>query len=399
MQLPHQHPTLFSYPKYISACACILLSACSGSGGDSGTAQVGSINLDSSASAMIIDASSYQDYAYLNLESGEMLELSEAQATASDAWHIAFRRASVKLNGGTSGPGNVSGALTAAQEDFYDAQGEPDSNVFLNATPDQEAEHLAPELDISSLDFISDDYSAAIQGSGNMTGTDIDMGWYRYNFATHQTSLNNENWWLLRSNLGTSYARFRATALAYDPLTGLDVTFDFDVQANGTDQFATTASFNAHVDAAGGQDCFDFDTNSAVSCDHPAWDIKLEIDGRNWHLWSNGGVSGSGSGGAFGPFTSTEASAYTAGHISPEGIDISAHYSSDASVGIFHENSWYAYNLQGNHKLWPNYRTFAIDTDSSDPAAAKFLLQIVNYYSDTGISGHPNIRFIEITSN
>ena len=206
-----------------------------------------------------IDASSYTEYTYINLDTGEVLALDEAAAATSTDWHLGFNRTNVKLNGGASGPGRVEGALGVAQDDFYNGSDEPIANVFLNASGESEEEHLLGSIDVSGLSFSADENVAAIQGSGDVLNETIyDMGWYFYNFSTHTTSLNDETWWLLKSNLGTSYAKFHATAFNYDSLTGLDVTFEFDVQADGTDQFATTATFNAHVDAGGGSDCFDF---------------------------------------------------------------------------------------------------------------------------------------------
>lgn len=393
----HRRPAI---SKGLSVMACVgLLSACSSSSNNTPASEVGSENLDARVTSTIIDASDYTKYQYLNLNSGELIVLNEEQAALSDQWHIAFRRASVKLNGGTSGPGRVAGALAIAQEDFYEDSGDADLNVFLNATADQEADHLDPDMDTSALSFISDTYSAAIQGSGETVGTEIDLGWYRYNFISHQTSLNADNWWLLRSSEGTSYAKFHASSFAYDPAAGLDVTFDFEVQATGSSQFSSTASFEAHIDASGGTSCFDFDNDAEVSCDTAIWDIKLEIDGRNWNLWTHSGVSGDGEGGAFGPFNSAQAALYTAGHLSPEGVNIDSHYDTDTSAGIFNDNLWYAYNLQGAHKLWPNYRTYAITTDTDDVAAPRYLLQITNYYSDAGVSGHPNIRYIAVNQD
>ena len=139
-----------------------------------------------------------------------------------------------------------------------------------------------------------------------------------------------------------------------------------------------------------------FDTNSTVACSNADWDLKLEIAGYDWNLWTNNGISGEGDGGAFGPFTTVEADGYTAGHITSGGTNIANHYSTDISAGIFADNLWYAYNLEGAHKLWPNYRTYVIDTDSSDENAPVYKLQITDYYSNIGTSGHPSIRYVKI---
>ena len=341
-----------------------------------------------------IDASSYTDYTYFNLETGQVVALTEAEAAASTNWHVGFRRNAIILNGGTSGSGSVEGALGAAQDDFYAAD-EPVNNVFLNASADAEDDHLLATYDVSTLTFTEDAHQASILGSGAFIPPDtIDGGWYLYNTTTHAITVNDANWWFVRSNLGTSYAKFNATALTYDRVTGLDVTLSFDVQADGTNQFATTATFNASVPSAGGEDCFDFDANTAVACSSADWDVKVEIAGRNFNIWTNGGVSGDGDGAAFGPVDAADAALYTSATIAPgSGTDISRHYTADANASVFTENAWYAYNLEGNHKLWPNYRTYLIDLDSNDNTSAVYKLQVTSYYNEIGLSGHPSIRY------
>ena len=53
------------------------------------------------------DASSPTDFVYLNLAGGT--RVSPSDPAASTEWHMAFRRFSVRLNSGVSGPGSVSG--------------------------------------------------------------------------------------------------------------------------------------------------------------------------------------------------------------------------------------------------------------------------------------------------
>jgi hypothetical protein len=53
-------------------------------------------------------------YLYLDLIAGARVEVSDLEAATSIAWHVAIKRASVKLNGGDSGPGAVAAARVAA---------------------------------------------------------------------------------------------------------------------------------------------------------------------------------------------------------------------------------------------------------------------------------------------
>src|SRR5690606_21187475 len=172
------------------------------------------------------------DYVYFTLAGGETVALSAEQAAASRDWHIASRRTNVKLNGVASGPGSVAGALLAPRGDFYDADGEADPNVVLNSQVHSEVVHLRGQVTPAAR-LVSDSVSTALEGSGDMVGGQMDMGWYYYNLTTHTLSLNDTIGWLLKSGEGDSYARFHATAFAYSSTDGLDVTFEFDVQPSG----------------------------------------------------------------------------------------------------------------------------------------------------------------------
>lgn len=376
----------------------VYLPGCVGSGSGSNTVDNGSNRSGEEGTpqfnSAILDASDYDNYTYFNLDTGEALSLSAAEAATSTDWHIGLRRYGVILNGGDSGPGNVKGAIAATQADFY-LDDEPNDSVFLNATAASELEHLLASYDASALSFVADTKSAAISAPETMNGTNIDMGWFNYNVATHAITLNDQNWWLLRSSAGDSYAIFHATSLSYDSTDGLSVNFEFDVQPKDVDTFTSNATFEASIPAAGGENCFDFDSDTTVACDDANWDLKLEVVGRNWNLWVNGGISGNGNGGAFGHLEDAVAATYTSATTSPTGESIAFLYSADASAGIFESSPWYEYDLEGRHQLWPNYRVYLIDTDSSNEDAAQYALQITTYYADNGVSGFPRIRYVE----
>ena len=346
---------------------------------------------ETSFETVTLDASDYTNYTYFNLDSNEVVELSAEEAATSTDWHIGLRRTAVIVNGGASGSASVAATLAAAQDDFYDAEGNADSNVFMNATADSEEEHLLETYDLSTLEFSADVIVPAIEGIKEDIGGGIyDYGWYNYDSNTHQTSLNDDNWWLLKSNTGTSFAKFRATA--YDRSEGLAATFEFFVQGEGEEAFSDTA-VNFEVNLTSGTACFDFDAGETVDCGTSTdWDVQVEFPGRSPKLWVNGGVTADGNGGAFGPFSTEDIADYNAGD-SVNGTSITRHYATDATEGVFSESSWYAYSLAGNHKLWPNFRTYIVDTDTTDESAAKYKLQVINYYSELDTSGHLTIRY------
>ena len=53
------------------------------------------------------------------------------------------------------------------------------------------------------------------------------------------------------------------------------------------------------------------------------------------------------------------------------------------------DSNWYAYSLQGQHKIYPNYRVYVADTGSE-----KYKFQITSYYDpDDGTSGVLSLRY------
>ncbi len=192
---------------------------------------------------------------------------------------------------------------------------------------------------------------------------------------------------------GTTYSKFVLDAVSYS-----EITVRYETQATDTTQFASgEKTLTAAVADGATELCLDFDAQAAADCSGSDWDLRYEINlaARAINLWSNGGVYGDGNGAAFGAIAASELAAYTSATM-VDSTSIAAHYSADSASSIFSESSWYAYNLSGAHKLWPNFRTYIVDADSNTENSKKFAVQISNYYS-LGGSGSPEIRFKKIT--
>lgn len=369
-----------------------LLTGCGGSSDnkiDDNPDNGGSDNGGDGITRMVVDASSSDTMAYLNLASGEVLNLTAAQAAESEDWHLALRRYNIQLNGGASGPGAVVGVVGDDQADFYDDSGEPVANVFLNATPDSELEHL------------KDTFTAPARWSQDSVVSGLGEAWYNYDHSNGNMSANSDNGYLLRSGEGDSYARLRATEFTFPTRTGQGITsfeFSFDVQPAGTEQFTGTATFTGSIPPEGGERCFDFDSNATVDCANSEnWDLVLGFADRSLYLRTNSGPSGNGDGGAFGPMTWSDLSDYTSATTDPGGNSLASHFNADSTGGVFVDHGWYAYNLSEQHQLWPNYRVYLIDTDRNDDASPVYAVQLIGYYGDDGESGQPVLRWREVT--
>jgi len=332
-------------------------------------------------------------YTYFNLATNAVVELTDDEAETSSDWHIGFKRTNFKLNSGVSGPASVEGAVADAQDDFYDAATSDDPNpivsIFTNATPDSERAAFDAVTTADSLSFVADRYIPEITGDGSSNG------WWLYaGPPTHAISANADKWWLVKSAAGDSYVKFNVTDIVQ---ASRDITLELYIQGAADNAFSTMAtSWTAAIGAVGGSKCFDIDVADEVDCTAAAtdWDVKVEVsaDGRDWNIWTNGGVSGSGSGGAFDPAT---AETYVSGTNSPNDINITRFYRADSVGGLFKDNTWYAYNVlnQSPPFLWPNYRVYVIDTDVDDTDAAQYKLQVLSFYDDAGTSGMIKIRF------
>lgn len=318
---------------------------------------------------------------YLNLETGQMVE-------EDGDWHIAANRLSFKLNSGASGSGSVGGALAVPQDEYYDGSGQPVANVFTNATINSEEEHLHGIFE----EPVSWQEDAFVSAFG---------GWEAWSVYTggEGPSAGDVNeapdvGYLVRSAEGNSYARMRVVDFYFPTRAGMgieDFTFEFDVQGSGEDAFSDTpVIFEPPADYDGGDVCFDFDAAAIVDCaTSNLWDVQVGFSGRAWYLKSNSGVSGEGSGGASDLMTWAELDA------TDSDPGVSQIYSTDSTGGVFTESTWYAYNLTGQHKIWPNFRTFLIKSDVNDADSKVWALQIIGYY-DEGTSGNPTVRWLAV---
>ncbi len=193
-----------------------------------------------------IDASGSDAWVYFDLQNGAVVDLTDEAAATSTAWHIAFKRYELKLNGGSSGSSTVAGYLAKTLDGFYDSSGNAIASRFTSTTP---ADTLA---DLTANDYTAPTSSSAwvrdSEGSvlspaytGSYPGA-LDYGFYSYNPTAgstanepaHRLTPNTDAGALLRSGAGTSYARVHLTTITYaDPTSATSAqtwTFEFNVQ-------------------------------------------------------------------------------------------------------------------------------------------------------------------------
>ncbi len=341
-------------------------------------------------------------YTYVNLGTGAVADLSDADAATSSDWDIAFKRSSVKLNGGLSGPKGVVGYFAGNNPEAYgpdgsDTNDKPDPLLpwFQAATADTELADFeavtAAQIPAES-EFKADQLVRAIKGDGTNDGW-----WFYHGAPTFAVTAVATNWWVLKSAEGNSYAKFHVADLVRDTTASVRrFTLEWYYQGSADAAFGATLQTRAvEVPLAGGATYVDIDApaDDADPSNVPNWDLKIEYDGtaREYRITLNGGVSGTGKAAAFGPTTTPDT--YTTGTDST----LTTHYKSDSAGGIFVDSSWYAYGQdfdpKVDHKLWPNYRVYLIKSGTD-----VYKLQTLSYYHPQATtSGWYTIRFENVT--
>ncbi len=319
-------------------------------------------------------------HTYFSFESGAVVELTDDEAATSNAWDIAFKRSAIKLNGGISGSKGVTGYYVKNNTEAYNAEGDAVVSWFDTATKETELEDLnsITEADIpADSEFTADSLVKAIKGDGS---TD---GWWLYDPATHLVSANATKYWVIKTSEGTSYAKVKIDSLT-KTASFREIAVSFSLQATGESVFSnTTFQHTFNVPLGSGYLYYDFDSQTEVSSDNNNWDIKIGYEAMNYNIFLNGGVSGTGSAAAFGPFESSDE--FLSGSVVP-------FFTSDSSGGLFVTSSWYAYSLANDNKLYPNYRVYIINSGTNS-----YKLQILSYYHpETTESAYITIRFEKI---
>ncbi|MEM6987813.1 MAG: HmuY family protein [Pseudomonadota bacterium] len=347
-------------------------------GGGNDAAQFSEITIDGSAGGFgAAPDNPANKFTYFNLERGEVVELTDAEALLSSDWDMGFKRTAIKFNGGFSAGGSVGSAVLDNQDEYYNADGSANTSVFLNRVAADEVAALTAAT-ADGATFVEDEAKPGIPSDGS------DTSWWTYDPATRTVRPNNQAWFAVRGADGRSFAKGRVTAIDTPSRT---VTIELFIQSADAAAFSTTATtWVADIDDAGGIACYDFDTSAAVDCvsGDGQWDLRLEIssNAREWTLWTNGGAYGSGrEGGSLGGMTPDQAERIVASG------DV-FRYAADSVGNAASDSSWYAYNLEGNNRLWPNYRVYGVQTGSG-----QYAFQVVSYYNpDSGASGWFTIR-------
>jgi len=312
----------------------------------------------STTQSLTVDAS--QAFAYVSL-GDPATAITVADAATSSAWDLRLYATAVTLNGGSAGPGNVSG--------YCVCQNAQATTAALQA--------MTPDNQLTGFDAVTASQVPASSQFATDQLSPVIAGWYT-GTAPNVAAAPSISWILRKGTSTAILGKFRVTSIQNATATAAgSVTFEYALQGAAGGAFGAVVTKTVSVGA--GTVYFDL-TAGAVST-ATAWDLAF----TGYTIKTNGGVSGSGSVMALPdnvtPFASIDAT-YAA--TAPAQA-----YRADEFGGVFTANRWYKYNITGtDNQIWPTFDVYLIKKGSS-----VYKMQLTGYYGLNGASRQITIRY------
>lgn len=305
---------------------------------------------------VMIDASNPTTFSYFTFSDGGS-PVSVTDPASSTDWDMAFRRFSVKLNGGVSGPGEVSGA-----------------NLENNAALDSAAVLALAQVDAdAAFEAVT---SAAVAGATFIADGLVEETTAWLSFGQMGPQANPSAAWKVRLADG-EHAVFRAIEFTF----GGSAKFEVRHQTSGG-QLAAIDTVD--VDLSMGPAWVDFESGASVGPMGCIWDISVTPGAEIT-------VNDACNVGTFPLDTGEDFSTMTGADDAPEyGAFLSSSAGAfpstvDDAEGVF----WY--NIDGSNLLFPTYNVYLVRVGTT-----VYKVQIVDYYDATGASGFPTVRFEQL---
>lgn len=308
-----------------------------------------------------LDASSPVDFVYLNLAEGALV--TPADPTASTDWHMAFRRFSVRLNGGVAGPGSVAGYNLENNGGMAAEQ-----VAALTADEGRASFEAVTEADIPAASSFVEDGLAPDPGAS----------WFRFDGQSGTLVANPGAAWKVRESSDRGFALFRVSAIRMQGQRPLGVEIEYRRQDPGG---ALGASQTAVADLSRGPAFVGFagaDMPRPDSCD---WDIGISPE---FSILINGACGA----GTFPLDATQDFTAQARADDAPDYADFLSVISGAFPPGVDDATGTFWYGIQENNRMWPTYNVFLV---AAGPEVYK--VQVFDYYNATGTSGFPSVRF------
>ena len=313
-----------------------------------------------------------------NTSEAALLDLLSGSTVTDETWQVAYQKSvGFKLNGGSSGDGEVSACIAHQYTDLFDDNGDAVESSF---------EALTASSTLTDFNRVDSTYCTDFEFDEIETEIDTD-DWLDYNATTHTISAKEGNGWIVRSADGDSYARVKVDSLS-------STTAVFSNQLWNGSVFESAVN-SPDLDLSSGSVYWDLETNSIVT-ESDDWDLRIVVDGFDYSIQVNGGVSGNGDAGVAYIFVN-DVDDVTDPTSKSEVYD----YFVDSASGTLSSPGNYGplqYNVGGAHKMWPTFTTYLIK-DEAITGSSLFKVQVISNYGEQGDLASANVvfRYEELT--
>ena len=283
-------------------------------------------------------------------------------------WDLAFRRYELRLNspaiaGATSK--NVLGFALDNSKTASDAEVLAFSTAGTLTAFDQIRDAQIPADNLFQTDRLTENK----QGYLNLSGI---------------PTANAASYWKVKLANG-GYALLRATAISFSPqFQVLSLTLESRVQTGSTLGPVQTLTMNP----AGATVAISVTGNALVTAPTGCnWDIQFNPAANQLAISLN---TACGAGTYPGPASPTFANATTASD-APLYASYLAQLVGLIPNSVVDKSAPFRYNLTGNDRLHPAFNTYLVKSGTR-----VYKVQVVDYYSNTGVAGYPTIRYARI---
>lgn len=300
---------------------------------------------------------------------------SPATVTNAANWDMRFSVTGVRLNGGTSGSGSVTGYCLC--ENVGKSAGQI---LALDANNTAAAYQAIDASSIPSLSaFIADSVTPVISGWANGT-----------------TSVSANTYVVKIASTPGAQVKFSVTAFTNPTTTSPGtITITYASRSSSTAEFGAPSTLDIPVPTTGSA-YVDF-TQGTVTPGTTApttWDVRV----AGYKMFVNGGVSGTAGvtvlpviQGAqpYAPFAQVNRTLLAP--VPP--LAFSADDNGGAFTSSTPSRKWYEYNLTGNHDITPTFNTYLIKTPTGI-----FKVQVTSFYNTAGQGSNISIRSAKIAN-
>ena len=330
----------------------LLATAC---GGDSTGPSVTSPP-DGATKTLLVDAS--QQFAYVDLASTAQL-VTVDQPASSTAWDMGFFSTTVALNGGASGPADVTAYC-----------------VCGNASASDEAvAAMTPQSELADFDRVT---AANIPPDGTFQADQpapAIEGWFTG--VPPAVAAAPTNSWIVRYTASPALlAKFRVTAIANATATSPgQVSIEYAAQTAPGGAFGPVVARTVSVGSTPAYVALDA-TGAGTADAH-----DLRIEGYTIRLGADAAAV---------LVESTPFADVTADFAASVPAMV---FRTDATASVFNEQPWYRYNITNSNppQIWPTYNVYLVKR-----GAEVFKVQLIGYYDEAGQSRRITMRYAQL---